>query len=112
MDFLSGTSRKALCAFSQSIPRMTFMVEPLRAMSEAENTNPPITMWLLWATIEVSHLDPGELITSGGYMFSNDKSCSRANASDMKECDAPESKRTDGGTELTRRVPITTVGSF
>jgi hypothetical protein len=88
------------------------MVETLRAMSEAVNCNPPISMWLLWAIIEVSHLDPGELTTNGGYMFSNDKSCLRANASDMKECDAPESKRTEAGIELTGRVPITTVGSF
>jgi hypothetical protein len=33
-----------------------------------------------------------------------------ANSSDMKECDAPESNKTDAGTELTRRVPITVWG--
>src|SRR4051812_47374782 len=103
---------QALCALSQSIPRMTSMVVTLRTMSDAGNTNPPISIWLFWAIIEVSQLDPGELTTIGGYMFSNGKSYLRANASDMKECDAPESNRTEAGTELTGRVPITIVGSF
>jgi hypothetical protein len=33
-----------------------------------------------------------------------------AKASDMKECNAPESNKTEAGTELTRRVPITVAG--
>ena len=34
------------------------------------------------------------------------------NASEMNECDAPESNKTLAGAELMRRVPITVAGSF
>src|ERR1041385_6021025 len=103
---------RALCALSQSIPRMTSVVVTLRTMSDAGYTNTPISVRLLWAIIEVSHLDPGEQTNSGEYMCSNGNSCLIANASNTKECDAPESNRTEAGTELTRRVPITIVGSI
>ena len=41
----------------------------------------------------------------GGFIISYLKLCENANASDMNECDAPESNKTVAGTELTRRYP-------
>src|SRR3989337_4338563 len=87
------------------------MLEALRAMRETGNTNPPITMWLPWLTMVVCHLAPGDWITNGVDILSKGISWLRAKLSDMKECDAPESKRTEAGIELTRRVPITILGS-
>src|SRR3990170_2851014 len=55
----------------------------------------------------VCQLAPGDWITNGVGISSKGISWLRAKLSDIKECDAPESKRTEAGIEFTRRVPIT-----
>ena len=58
------------------------------------------------------HWDPGVLTTSGVHIFSAlYYAMHERKFSEMNECDAPESNKTLAGTELTRSLPITVVGS-
>src|SRR3954468_19518311 len=89
---------------------MSSMVEDFRMMGETRNTIPSISTMVLGTILVVRHWPIGVRTTIGGSIFSNVKLCEKANASDMKECDAPESNKTVEGTEFTRRVPITVAG--
>ena len=110
MDDFGATINVSSVDFNQSIPKMRSMVEDFRMMGETRNTIPSISIVTLGTILEVWHWPPGVRTTIGGFLFSNVMLCDNANASDMNECDAPESNKTVVGTELTRRVPITLVG--
>src|SRR4051812_22585915 len=89
---------------------MRSMVDDIRMMGEARNSFPSILVVVLGTTLEVRQWPIRVRTTIGGFIFSNVKLCDKANASDMNECDAPESNKTVPGTELTRRVPIMVAG--
>src|SRR3954471_11094455 len=89
---------------------MRSMVEDIKMMWESRNSIPSISTMVLGTILEVWQWPIGVRTTIGGSIFSNVKLCDNANASDMNECDAPESNKTVAGTELTRRVPITVAG--
>ena len=79
-------------------------------MGEARKIIPSTSTVVLGTNLVVRHWPIGVRKTIGGFIFSNMKLCANANASDMNECDAPESNKIVAGTELTRRVPITVAG--
>ena len=79
-------------------------------MGETRNTIPSSSTVVLGTILEVWQWPIGVRTTIGGFIFSNVKLCDNANASDMNECDAPESNKIVAGTELTRRVPIMVAG--
>jgi hypothetical protein len=56
-------------------------------------------------------LPPGEFTKIGFFMAHKWILCILTNDCDMKECDAPESKRTVAGVEWTSNVPSITSGS-
>src|SRR3954463_14074027 len=89
---------------------MRSMAEDIKMMGEARNSLPSISMMVLGTILVVRHWPIRVRTTIGGSIFSNVKLCDNANASDMNECDAPESNKTVAGTEFTRRVPITVAG--
>ena len=55
-------------------------------------------------------LSHGVLTSTEVFISSHLTSCLYAKSSDMNECDAPESNKTDAGTEFTRSVPMTVAG--
>jgi hypothetical protein len=86
------------------------MLEDFKIMGEAWNSNPSTSMGTLWLTIEVRHWPTGFCTNIGVFNSSHLMSCMSANYSEMNECDAPESNKTEAGTELTRSIPITVSG--
>jgi hypothetical protein len=56
-------------------------------------------------------LPPGEFTSIEFFMAHKGILCVLTNACDMKECDAPESKRTVAEVEWTSNVPTITSGS-
>jgi hypothetical protein len=56
-------------------------------------------------------LPPGEFTSIEFFMAHKGILCVLTNAYDMKECDAPESKRIVAGVEWTSKVPSITSGS-
>ena len=86
------------------------MVEDFRMIGETRNIIPSTSTVEFGTNLEVWHWPIGVRTTIGGFIFSSRKLCANANASDMNECDAPESNKIVAGTELMRRVPITVAG--
>src|ERR1044071_4228715 len=84
------------------MPRMRSMVEDFRRMGEARNSIPSISTMVLGTILEVWQWPIGVRTTIGGSIFSTMKLCDNANASDMNECDAPESNKIVAGMELRR----------
>src|SRR3954463_378734 len=91
---------------------MRSRVDDFRRMGETRNTTPSTSTVVFGTNLEVWHWPIGVRTTIGGSIFSSVKLCATANASDMKECDAPESNKTVPGTEFTRRVPSRLILSF
>ena len=101
---------EAVCAFNHSIPRMRSILDIFKTMGGTWNSRPSISTGTLRLTMVVRHWPAGVCTTSGLFISSNLRPCMDAKSSDMKECDAPESNKTEVGAELTRRVPNTVAG--
>src|ERR1044072_3738216 len=89
---------------------MRSMVEDFRRMGGARNSIPSISTVVFGTNMVVRHWPIGVRTMIGGFIVSYLKLYENSNASDMNECDAPESNKIVAGTELTRRVPITVAG--
>src|SRR3954470_7794327 len=101
---------EAVCAFNQFIPRMRSMLQDFSTMGETRNSSPSISTGTSLQIMEVRHWPAGVCTNSEAFMSSLLMPCMNAKSSDMNECDAPVSNKTDAGTEFTRRVPITVAG--
>src|SRR3954468_17347628 len=95
----------------QSIPRMTSKPWEFNIIKLTGNLYFPNSMTRSWHPEFTIISPPGELTFIGHPIVSTGSSFLSTNALDMNECDAPVSKSTHAGMELSLNLPATASGS-
>ena len=96
---------------SQTISRITSNPWEVKTIKSAKKGTPEISKVRFGHRELVFISELGEWINVGLTKEKIDKSYLPTNLLETKECEAPESNKTDAGTELTRNIPRTTSGA-
>jgi hypothetical protein len=108
---LSAQLMTQLCLVNQSIPKITSIPWDGRTAKSTKNTT-PLKRILTWEHLRRHRRsDPGVQVTKGISRDAVGMPCFSTKLVAMNEWDAPESKSTAAGVNLTRNSPSTTLGT-